>query len=74
MTLAEIEQTRRSLAMAPLSKESVARVLDELRRHVEERERIAAILHDLPPTVGALREALNELHRLVANTGRLELE
>jgi hypothetical protein len=73
MTLAEIEQTRRSLAMAPLSKESVARMLDELRQHVEERERIATILRDLPPTVGALREALNELHKLVADRGRVEL-
>jgi hypothetical protein len=74
MSLAEIEQTRRSLAMAPLSKDSVARVLDELRRHVEERERIASILRELPPTVGALRESLNELHKLVADRGHFELE
>jgi hypothetical protein len=40
---------------------------------VEERERIATILRDLPPTVGALREALNELHKLVADRGSVEL-
>ena len=31
------------------------------------RERIARILNDLPSTVSALRDALNELHRLVAS-------
>jgi hypothetical protein len=65
MTLAEIEVTRRSAAMAPLPPETVNQLLRELQQHVSERERIVAILNDLPSTFGALREALNELHRLV---------
>lgn len=65
MTLAEIEMTRRSAAMAPLSPEAVQRLLAELHQYAAERERIVAILGDLPSTVGALREALNELHRVV---------
>ena len=65
MNLADIEVTRRSAAMAPLSAETVDQLLDELQRHVSERQRILAVLDNLPPAVGALRDALNELHRLV---------
>jgi hypothetical protein len=65
MSLVDIEVTRRSAAMAPLPAETVNLLLTELHQHVAERERIVAILNDLPPTFGALREALNELHRLV---------
>ena len=66
MSLADIEQARRSAAMAPLSAATIERLLTELRALIVERQRIASILHDLPSTVGALRDALNELHRLVA--------
>jgi hypothetical protein len=65
MNLADIEVTRRSAAMAPLPADTVNQLLSELQQHVVERQRILAVLDDLPPAVGALREALNELHRLV---------
>jgi hypothetical protein len=66
MNLADIEVTKRSAAMAPLPPETVNLLLSELQQHVAERERILAVLSELPPTFGALREALNELHRLVS--------
>ena len=68
MTLSELEITRRSAAMAPLSQEAVGQLLTEMRTLLVERERITAIVADLPPTMGSLRESLNELHRML-NTG-----
>ena len=65
MTLSELEITRRSAAMAPLSPTDVNHLLEEMRVLLVERERVSAIVADLPSTVGSLREALNELHRML---------
>jgi hypothetical protein len=65
MTLSELEITRRSAAMAPLSQTAVNQLLEEMQRLLLERERISAIVANLPPTMGSLRESLNELHRVV---------
>ena len=66
MTLSELEITRRSAAMAPLSPMAVNQLLDDMHRLLLERERINAIVANLPPTMGSLRESLNELHRLMS--------
>jgi hypothetical protein len=65
MTLSELEITRRSAAMAPLSPAAVTQLLEEMQQLLIERQRISAVVADLPPTVGSLRESLNELHRLL---------
>ena len=66
MTLSELEITRRSAAMAPLSPMAVNQLLTDMRQLLVERERISAIVASLPPTMGSLRESLNELHRVVS--------
>ena len=66
MTLSELEITRRSAAMAPLSPLAVNQLLADMQQLLLERERITAIVANLPPTMGALRESLNELHRVVS--------
>jgi hypothetical protein len=68
MTLSELEITRRSAAMAPLSPAAVTQLLAEMQQLLIERQRISAVVADLPPTVGSLRESLNELHRLLNGT------
>lgn len=65
MTLSELEITRRSAAMAPLSQSAVNQLLEELRVLLVERQQIGAIVANLPPTIGSLRESLNELHRVL---------
>ena len=66
MTLSELEITRRSAAMAPLSPSAVAQLLEEMRQLLVERQQIGAIVANLPPTMGSLRDSLNELHRVVS--------
>jgi hypothetical protein len=66
MTLSELEITRRSAAMAPLSPLAVNQLLADMQQLLLERERITAIVANLPPTMGSLRESLNELHRVVS--------
>ena len=66
MTLSELEITRRSAAMAPLSAAAVDQLLEEIHHLLLERERLSAIVANLPPTMGSLRESLNELHRLLS--------
>ena len=66
MTLSELEITRRSAAMAPLAPTAVMQLLEEMHRLLLERERVSAIVASLPPTMGSLRESLNELHRLLS--------
>jgi hypothetical protein len=66
MTLSELEITRRSAAMAPLSPLAVNQLLADMQQLLLERERITAIVANLPPTMGSLREPLNELHRVVS--------
>ena len=65
MTLSELEITRRSAAMAPLAPLAVNQLLADMQQLLLERERITAIVANLPPTMGSLRESLNELHRVV---------
>ena len=65
MTLSELEITRRSAAMAPLSQPAVTQLLEEMRQLLVERQQIGAIVANLPPTMGSLRESLNELHRML---------
>ena len=66
MTLSELEITRRSAAMAPLSPMAVNQLLADMQQLLLERERITAIVANLPSTMGSLRESLNELHRVVS--------
>jgi hypothetical protein len=66
MTLSELEITRRSAAMAPLSPTAVNQLLEEMQRLLVERQRVSAIVANLPPTIGALRESLNELHKMLS--------
>lgn len=68
MTLSELEITRRSAAMAPLSPTAVIQLLEEMHRLLVERERVGAIVASLPPAMGSLRESLNELHRLLSGS------
>jgi hypothetical protein len=67
MTLSELEITRRSAAMAPLSTAEVNQLLSEMQQLLVERQRIDAIVANLPPTMGSLRESLNELHRILSS-------
>ena len=48
LTTHDIEELRRSAAMAPLSKNETLRVLDETDRLLRERAEIARLLVDLP--------------------------
>ena len=65
MTLSELEITRRSAAMAPLSQAAVSELLEEMHRLLSERQQITAIVANLPPAIGSLRESLNEIHRVL---------
>jgi hypothetical protein len=65
MTLSELEITRRSAAMAPLSPTAVNQLLEDMHRLLLERERISAIVANLPSTMGSLRDSLNQLHRVL---------
>ena len=66
MTLSELEITRRSAAMAPLSPTAVNQLLEDMQRLLSSVNRITAIVANLPPAIGSLRESLNELHRVVS--------
>jgi len=68
MTLSELEITRRSAAMAPLSPSAVNQLLEEMRVLLVERQQIGAIVANLPPTMGSLRDSLNELHRVLSSS------
>jgi hypothetical protein len=64
-TPGDLVSLRRSLAMAPLSVKSQEELIDECERLTLERKQIAAVLGDLPATVGELRAALNKLAAIV---------
>jgi hypothetical protein len=53
---------RRSLAMAPLSTKTQEALIADCERLTFERRQIAAVLAELPGSVGELRAALNKLH------------
>lgn len=60
----EIESLRRSHVMAPLDPGQVTRLLETCAELDRRHREIVRILDDLPDSFGALRVALNELHRL----------
>jgi hypothetical protein len=63
----EIEGLRRSAAMAPLSPDAVTQVLQACEQMAREREQIQLILKSqLPPSWGAVRDALRRLSTIVA--------
>ena len=65
MTLHDLEGTRRSLAMAPLSRDEADRVLDTCTALLRERQQIVDLLDRLPTSFGEVRAVLNELQRIV---------
>jgi hypothetical protein len=67
MRLEDIDGMRRSLVIGgSLSRGETERLLDACQALLAQRVQIAAVLADLPESVGALRAALNRLHRLVS--------
>jgi hypothetical protein len=65
LTLHDVEGSRRSAAMAPLSRDETVRLLDTCTQLLRERSQIAEVLGRLPASFGDVREALNELQRIV---------
>ena len=62
----EIENLKRSAAMAPLSPGDVLQALDALAIMAAERAAIRRLLHDLATTsFPAVRTTLNELRRVI---------
>jgi hypothetical protein len=66
LELHEIESLRRSQAMAPLSTGHVHQLLEACDQMAREREAVLEILAGLPDSFGEVRNALNELHRILA--------
>ena len=66
MTVHDVESARRSVAMAPLSKDETFRILTELERLIRERSHMTGVLSTLSPSFASVREALNELRRIVS--------
>ena len=60
-----IEIIRRSAAMAPLSPDATFRIIDECAALICQRDQVAAVLADLPASWTSVRDALNELQRIV---------
>ena len=61
----EIESMRRSHAMAPLSQSHVVELIDTCVELSRERQKIAAVVAELPNSFSEVRAALNELHRIL---------
>ena len=68
LSVHEIESMRRSHAMAPLSRSHVDELLESCAAMAQERAAILAVLSELPASFGAVRDALNRLHRLLATS------
>lgn len=62
----EIEGLRRSNAMAPLSQSHVAEILESCAAMARERQAIVDVLSGLTPPFRDVRQALNELQRIVS--------
>jgi len=62
---AEITSMRQSAAMAPLGIDDVRRLLDHAHETAAERAQIVELLHSMPKPFADVRQALNELQRLV---------
>ena len=54
--------------MAPLSAAHVGELLDSCAQMAREREAIAAVLAGLASPFGDVRKALNDLHRIMADS------
>jgi hypothetical protein len=65
MQRSELEILRRSAAMAPLSSAHVERLIGEIDRLLEERERLRTIVDGLSPSFGDVRTSLNEIAKLL---------
>jgi hypothetical protein len=65
LTVPELEAIRRSAAMAPLSPDAMAELLDTCEQLLRERARAVELVAELRPAWGAVREALNGLARTV---------
>jgi hypothetical protein len=65
LTVEQVEQVRRSSAMAPLSRGEVDRLLESCAEMARERRQIAGILAQLPSNFAKVREALNLLREIV---------
>jgi hypothetical protein len=61
----DVERLRRSHAMAPLAASQVELLLEECGRMARQRQQVAAVLAELPGSVGELRAALNRLYPIV---------
>jgi hypothetical protein len=66
MSTNEIEQLRRSHAMAPLAASAVDQLLATAAGLAAQRDAIAAVLAELPTAFGDVRNALNEMARIIA--------
>ena len=64
MSRAEFESTRRSLAMAPTSRDLIDRIVQSHDELLRERERILALRADLPASWTTMRTTL-DLYRAV---------
>ena len=65
LSLHDVEGSRRSLAMAPLSRAESDRLLDTCSQLLQERAQITALLERLPNSFGEVRQLLNELQLLI---------
>lgn len=65
----QVESSRRSHAMSPLSPSQVTELIQTCAELLERHRRIEDALADLPESFTAVRAALNELHRIVNDTG-----
>ncbi|MCU1504369.1 MAG: hypothetical protein JWM12_3723 [Ilumatobacteraceae bacterium] len=65
LTVEQVENIRRSAAMAPLSRGEVDRLIESCADMALERRQIAGILAQLPANFGKVREALTHLRQIV---------
>jgi hypothetical protein len=66
MTAYDIENSRRSAAMAPLSQDETMRLLDTCTTLLRERDEIVALLAELPRSFAEVRGLLNRLQGIVS--------
>ena len=65
LTVNDLQSIRRSAAMAALSSEETARVLEACEELLRERARIVELLGGLPASWSNVRKVLNELQAIV---------
>lgn len=59
--------------MAPLIPDAAFRIIDECVGLIRQRDQVAAVLADLPVSWTSVRDALNELQRIVICRGAAPL-